>query len=56
MDEALSSTSKNPVQNKVINEALKNKALKTDLDKKADKTSLESHVGDNIVHINKSYK
>jgi hypothetical protein len=51
VDEALSSTSKNPVQNKVINEALKNKALKTDLDKKADKTSLESHVGDNIVHI-----
>ena len=51
VDEALSSTSKNPVQNKVINEALENKALKSDLDKKADKTSLESHVGDNIVHI-----
>ena len=51
VDETLSSTSKNPVQNKVINEALKNKALKTDLDKKADKTTLEAHAGDNVIHI-----
>jgi len=51
VDETLSSTSKNPVQNKVINDALTNKASKTDLDKKADKTTLEAHTGDSTVHI-----
>lgn len=42
MDNALSATSTNPVQNKVITSALAGKADKTALDAKADKTALDA--------------
>ena len=42
VDSTLSSTSKNPVQNKVLYSALNNKADKTALDKKADKNHSHS--------------
>ena len=42
VDSALSSTSENPVQNKVV---------KTELDKKASSETVTSHIGNNTIHI-----
>ena len=42
MDNALSATSTNPVQNKVITSALNGKADKSELGNKADKTALDA--------------
>lgn len=51
VDEGLSTTSKNPVQNKAVTEALINKASTSDLKKKADTSTLEAHTGNTTSHV-----